>query len=78
MNILNLRICTFRYALGRKTTVVHDTVEELIDNWAEMSYFQKQIHDDIIHHLKVDRSDIYAIEWQKILDLEITYNRGNI
>jgi len=78
MNILNLRVCTFRYALGRRTAVVHETVEELLDNWEEMSYFQKQIQDDIIHHLKVDRSDTYASEWQKILDLEITYDRGNI
>jgi len=76
MNIIMLRLCAFRYALGRQTYVVHEMVDELTRNWKEMAYFQKQIHDDIVHHLRIDRSDVYASEWQKLLDLEINYEEN--
>ena len=67
-------ICSFRYALGRRTYVPSMIVEELILNWAYLTEFDKnQIQNDIrhtIHHdMAGDQCDID--EWNKILGLKV-------
>jgi len=69
-----LRLCAFRYAMGLKTMLVLDVIEEISDHWKEMEGFQKQIQDDIrhaiYHGIIGDNMDVEV--WSKILKLEVT------
>lgn len=65
-----LLIGAFRYALGRRTYVVFETVEILLNNWDSISEHDKQlfvreIKHAIEHNLAGDKCDVR--EWQKIL-----------
>ena len=68
-------MCAFRYALGRKTYVVHSIVEEMLENWDVLSnthkkLIQKEIkdHEELYGNLgmEMDRD-----QWYRILKLEI-------
>lgn len=65
-----LLIGVFRYALGRRTYVVSDTVGILLNNWDNFHEHDKQlcvkeIKHAIEHELAGDKCDVR--QWQKIL-----------
>jgi hypothetical protein len=64
-------LCAFRYALGRKTYVVSMIVDELVTNWNELSYHDKdKIQNEILSAsdlgMECDRQ-----EWERILKLPL-------
>ena len=71
MQINHLRICAFRYALGRMTYVVQDVVEELLDHWDEFDAVDKeQIVSDINIAILAGAAgmDCDVRQWQRVLD----------
>jgi len=73
MDIKTLRLCAFRYALGRKTYIVHDMVVELEANWGRMKPYQHQIQEDIRMAIDTGQAGMGmdVKEWTKILMLEV-------
>jgi len=69
-----LRLCAFRYAMGRQTMLVLDVIEEISEHWLEMEGFQKQIQADIKHAIYhgIIGDNKAVKEWEKILKLEVT------
>lgn len=69
----NLIFCAFRYCLGRKTYVVSDMVECLIEDWCELDKsMQVKIKLEIKSAILIDRAgmDMDIKEWEKILKLK--------
>lgn len=67
-------IMAFRYALGRKTYVVYDTVSLIIRNWGcftedEQRLFQREITAKII--AEKAGMDMDVRQWKQILELDI-------
>ena len=69
MDIKTLRLCAFRYALGRQTYVVQEMVVELQANWERMKPYQHQIQEDIRMAIDTGQAgmDMDVKEWTKIL-----------
>lgn len=64
----------FRYALGRRTYVVQDIVETLIDKWDEISlHYKKLIVKEINDAIETDNigDEFDKAEWERILRLEV-------
>jgi len=76
MKIERLRLMAFRYALGRRTYIVSEMVEELIAEWDSMKPWHMQIQDDIRHAIEHDLAgdNIDVKEWEKILRLSVKRN----
>jgi len=74
MDIKMLRLCSFRYALGRASYITNTVSTELIEHWKEMEGFQKQIQSDIKRAIETGSAghDCDIAEWRMILDLEVT------
>jgi len=67
-----LLLCSFRYALGRQTSIVSVIVKYLLEDWHELEYWvQEQIKKDI--QSAIDRNeigmDMDRVEWDKILNI---------
>jgi len=68
-------VASFRYALGRKTYIVSEVVENILKNWASLSLkFKIKIKEEIQEAIKNNNagSDIDIQEWKKILEKEIS------
>jgi len=62
----------FRYALGRRTYVVHDVTETIIRNWDNLSLkYQSLIHKEIKQAIEDENAgmDMDIERWRKILQL---------
>jgi len=72
MEINELRLLAFRYALGRKTYIVSELVEDLTNNWDTMSKYHKQIQDDIKGAIRRNDAgmDMDVELWESILTLK--------
>ncbi len=67
-------VASFRYALGRKTYIVSEIVENILDNWEFLSVkFKTKVKEEIEESIKNSSagSDIDVKQWKKILDLKI-------
>lgn len=63
----------FRYALGRKTYVVGDVVNNLINNWVLLEPLtRKQLVNEVSQAIENNEAGMKqdVQEWQKILDLD--------
>lgn len=72
--IRTLLIGGFRYALGRRTYVVSDIVQILVQEWPNISrhdkeLFQREISHAFEHDLAGAQCD--RNEWEKVLRLEL-------
>ncbi len=70
----DLLLCSFRYALGRRTAMVSTVVEYLIEDWGWLKPWaqlkvQREIEEAFERGGGGDRCDV--VEWQRILDLEV-------
>lgn len=67
-------ICAFRYALGRKTYIVSHVVEDIINNWDQLSdFFKEKVKKEIREHKEMFGNlgdDCDEEEWNKILNKE--------
>lgn len=64
----------FRYCLGRRTYVVHDMVETLIDKWEQLSdRYKFLIQKEIKQAIEDDMAgmDMDVAEWKKVLNLPL-------
>ncbi len=69
-----LLLCTFRYALHRKTYIVSDCVKLLTDYWEVLPYWmQKQIQYDIINMIETEKSEEHydTVMWRQVLVLPL-------
>lgn len=71
MDITSLRICAFRYALGRSTYIVSSVVDELIDHWDEFKGWERDMMcNDIKHAIEhgIAGMDMDVKQWQRVLE----------
>ena len=71
MDVTSMRICTFRYALGRSTYIVSEVVDELIEHWDEFKVWERDMMvNDIKHAIKlgVAGMEMDVKEWQRVLE----------
>ena len=64
-------VASFRYALGRKTYIVSEVVENILKNWASLSVkFKTTIKEEIQEAIENDNSgsDIDMQQWKMILE----------
>ena len=76
----NILFWAFRYALGRKTYVVGDVSNEIINQWDNLSQtFQRLTHKEISEAIEKDLVGMSIDKdcWRKVLNLEITTNETN-
>lgn len=69
-NLRVLLICSFRYALGRRTYVPDMIKKMIIDNWDVLTdHDHYQIREDIRHAIKHDMAghDYDVKTWQELL-----------
>jgi hypothetical protein len=69
----DLLVCSFRYALGRRTGIVLSVVEYLTEDWDGLKEWQqKQIKDDILHAIEhgCAGDDCDIDNWKQILNLK--------
>ena len=69
----SILFCAFRYALGRRTYVVSEVVDELVFHWRELEpKYKKIICDEIKDAIDTGNAGMDCdIElWQKVLNLE--------
>lgn len=66
--------CAFRYALGRRTYVVSAVVDEIINNWNNISIFDKQrFRKEILEYLELNGNlghECDKQEWLRIINKE--------
>lgn len=62
-------ICAFRYALGRRTYVVSEIVNELTTNWSHLSSYSKVLIRKEIIECNDLGAEMDKKEWAKILKL---------
>jgi len=72
MKIEELRFLAFRYALGRRTYVVSRVVNDLIKNWDSMSFYHKQIQNEVEQAIRAGwAGDAYDEQnWREVLALD--------
>jgi len=71
MDVTSMRICTFRYALGRSTYIVSEVVDELIEHWDEFKEWERNMMcNDINHAIErgVAGMEMDVKEWQRVLE----------
>ena len=67
-------VASFRYALGRKTYIVSEVVENILKNWAFLSVkFKTKIKEEIQEAINNNNagSDIDIEQWNMILERDI-------
>lgn len=62
-------ICAFRYALGRKSFVVEQIVNDILANWDKISSKSQFLEDIQIYMKLYGKNDDYDMQWQRILDM---------
>lgn len=66
--------CAFRYALGRRTYVVSAVVDEIINNWNEISIHDKErFRKEILEYLELNGElghECDKQEWFRIINKE--------
>lgn len=77
-DLSSLLLCTFRYALGRRTYIVNECCEWLTEYWDIIPEgWREQIHSDIRHAIEHDMAgDKCDVEsWRMILKLPSEFKR---
>lgn len=73
--------CAFRYALGRRTYVVSHIVDEILNNWEELSKpFKERVVREIIEHkeeYKTLGDSCDESDWMKIVNKFAEDELGN-
>lgn len=70
----DLLVCSFRYALGRRTGMVSTIADYLKEDWNKLNgWQQKQIQSDISHSIEhgLAGDDCDIVTWKEILKLEV-------
>lgn len=62
-------VCAFRYALGRKSFVVEQIVNDILANWDKISSKSQFVEDIQIYMKLYGKNDDYDMQWQRILDM---------
>jgi hypothetical protein len=62
-------ICAFRYALGRRTYIVNEIVNEIVTNWNQLSPYSKVLIRKEIIECNDLGAEMDKKEWDKILKL---------
>lgn len=67
----DILFCAFRYALGRKTYIVKEVVDSIINNWDKLDKGLKKIFTvEIRQAIKKEQAGMYidVLQWKRIIN----------